>query len=238
MRWVALVPLLLSGASLGVAARRSRRTGWFIWRLARAMLQASARIRSRTATCIGSSTSWTSVSTRCSSTLLAYPARYRAARCGVGVTPSERDRARSWSRSGPGRTIVIGGERVDDFAAALETMLERLRERTDGVIVAANIRPHGAAALSRRSGRRRHAGRIESSTQAIAEQAGTTTCSWSIFTGRAVEDDLVSEGRISPQQRGHRRIADEFLEVLYPRSASSRPCDGPGRATSRVCHAQ
>jgi acyl-CoA thioesterase I len=82
-----------------------------------------------------------------------------------------------------GANDVIRAEDVDDFGAALDHMLERLRERTDGIIVAANIpispscrafaripTPTSRASASRRS------------TTRLSSRRRLTTYSWSIST--------------------------------------------------------
>ena len=102
-----------------------------------------------------------------------------------------------------GANDVIRGEGVDDFAAALESMFERLRERTDGVIVAANIpdltelprfRANPDAHVTRE--------RIETFNQAIAEQAAEHDVLLVDLHARAVEDRPGERGRISSQRRG------------------------------------
>ena len=116
-----------------------------------------------------------------------------------------------------GANDVIRGEDVDDFEAALEDMFEHLRERTDGVIVAASIpdltelprfRERPDEDVTRE--------RIEAFNEAIAEQAEDHDVLLVDLYARAVEHDLVSEDGFHPSAKGHRRIAEEFLEVILP----------------------
>jgi acyl-CoA thioesterase I len=116
-----------------------------------------------------------------------------------------------------GANDVIRGEDVDDFAAALENVFARLRERTDGVIVAANIpdltelprfRENPDEDVTRE--------RIEAFNDAIAEQAAAHDALLIDLYAEPVEDDLVSEDGFHPSNEGHRRIAEEFLEVILP----------------------
>ena len=116
-----------------------------------------------------------------------------------------------------GANDVIRGEDVDDFEAALEDMFERLRERTDGVIVAANIpdltelprfRENPDEDVTRE--------RIEAFNDAIAEQAADHDVLLVDLYAERVEDSLVSEDGFHPSNEGHRRIAEQFLEVILP----------------------
>ena len=117
-----------------------------------------------------------------------------------------------------GANDVIGGEDVDDFEDALEDMFERLRDRTDGVIVAANIpdltqlprfRANPDDDVTR--------ARIEAFNEAIAEQAEEYDVLLVDLYAEPVEDHLVSdEDSFHPNDEGHRRIAEEFLEVILP----------------------
>ena len=59
--------------------------------------------------------------------------------------------------------------------------------------------------------------RIEEFNQAIAEQALEHDVLMVDTYGEPVEDDLVSdEDGFHPNNRGHQRIADRFLEVILP----------------------
>ena len=117
-----------------------------------------------------------------------------------------------------GANDVIRGEDADDFEGDLEDMFERLRDRTDGTIVAANIpdlteqprfREDPDDDVTRE--------RIEEFNEAIAEQAEDYDVLLVDLYAEPVEDDLVSdEDGFHPNDEGHRRIADEFLEVILP----------------------
>ena len=117
-----------------------------------------------------------------------------------------------------GANDVIDGADADDFEDALEEMFERLRERTDGVIVAANIpdltelprfREDPDDDVTRE--------RIEEFNDAIEEQAEDHDVLLVDLYDDPVEDDLVSdEDGFHPNNQGHRRIAAEFLEVILP----------------------
>jgi acyl-CoA thioesterase I len=117
-----------------------------------------------------------------------------------------------------GANDVIRGEDADDFEGELEDMFERLRDRTDGVIVAANIpdltelprfREDPDDDVTRE--------RIEEFNDAIEEQAEDYGVLVVDLYGEPVEDELVSdEDGFHPNDEGHRRIADEFLKVILP----------------------
>ena len=117
-----------------------------------------------------------------------------------------------------GANDVIRGEDADDFEGELEDMFERLRDRTDGVIVAANIpdltelprfREDPDDDVTRE--------RIEEFNDAIAQQAEDYDVLVVDLYGEPVEDHLVSdEDGFHPNDEGHQRIADQFLEVILP----------------------
>jgi lysophospholipase L1-like esterase len=117
-----------------------------------------------------------------------------------------------------GPNDVIRGEDADDFQNELEELFERLRDRTDGVIVAANIpdltelprfREDPDDNVTRE--------RIEEFNDVIAEQAEDHDVLLVDLYGEPVEDDLVSgEDGFHPNDEGHQRIADEFLDVILP----------------------
>jgi acyl-CoA thioesterase I len=117
-----------------------------------------------------------------------------------------------------GPNDVISGEDADDFEDELEEMFERLRDRTDGVIVAANIpdltelprfRENPDDDVTRE--------RVQAFNDAIAEQAEDHDVLLVDLYAEPVEDDLVSDkDGFHPNDEGHRRIADEFLEVILP----------------------
>ena len=112
-----------------------------------------------------------------------------------------------------GANDIIQGEDADDFEDALEDILDRLRERTDGVIVAANIpdltqlprfRDDPSDDVTR--------DRIEAFNEIIAEQADDHDVRLVDLYSEAVEDDLVSDrDGFHPNNEGHREIADRFL---------------------------
>ena len=117
-----------------------------------------------------------------------------------------------------GPNDVIRGEDADDFEDELEDMFDRLRDRTDGLIVVANIpdltelprfREDPDEDVTRE--------RIEEFNDAIAEQAEDYDVLVVDLHGEPVEDELVSdEDGFHPNDEGHRRIADQFLEVILP----------------------
>ena len=117
-----------------------------------------------------------------------------------------------------GPNDVIRGEDADDFEDELADMFERLRDRTDGVIVAANVpdltelprfrvRPEDNVTRER----------VEEFNGVIAEQAEGHDVLVVDLSSEPVEDDLVSDtDGFHPNNEGHRRIAEEFLEVILP----------------------
>ena len=117
-----------------------------------------------------------------------------------------------------GANEVVRGEDADDFEDALEDMFERLRDRTDGVIVAANIPDLTELPRFREDPDDDVTEeRIEEFNEAIAEQAEDYDVLVVDLYGEPVEDDLVSdEDGFHPNDEGHERIADEFLEVILP----------------------
>jgi acyl-CoA thioesterase I len=117
-----------------------------------------------------------------------------------------------------GANDVIQGRGADDFADDLENIFDRLRDRTDGLVVTANIpdltqlprfRNDPDDDVTRE--------RIEEFNEAIAEQAEGHDVLLVDLYSEPVEDDLVS-GRdgFHPNNDGHREIADRFLEVILP----------------------
>jgi acyl-CoA thioesterase-1 len=117
-----------------------------------------------------------------------------------------------------GANDVIRGEDADDFEDGLEDMFERLRDHTDGLIVAANIpdltelprfREDPDDDVTRE--------RIEEFNEIIAERAEDHDALLVDLYSEPVEDDLVSdEDGFHPNDDGHQRIADEFLDVILP----------------------
>jgi acyl-CoA thioesterase I len=117
-----------------------------------------------------------------------------------------------------GANDVIRGVDADDFEDELEEMFERLRDRTDGVIVAANI-PDLTELPRFRDEPDDHVTRerIEEFNEAIEEQAEDHDVLLVDLYAEPVEDELVSdEDGFHPNDEGHRRIADEFLKVILP----------------------
>ncbi|MGH6904619.1 MAG: SGNH/GDSL hydrolase family protein [Geminicoccaceae bacterium] len=117
-----------------------------------------------------------------------------------------------------GANDVIQGRDADDFADELEAIFERLRDRTDGVIVAANI--PDLTELPRFQGDPDDdvtQERIEEFNEAIAAQAEDHDLLLVDLYSEPVEDDLVSDqDGFHPNNEGHRAIADRFLEVILP----------------------
>jgi lysophospholipase L1-like esterase len=117
-----------------------------------------------------------------------------------------------------GSNDVIRGEDADDFENELAEIFERLRDRTDGVIVAGNIPDLTQLPRFRRDPdddvtRER----IEEFNEAIAGQAEDYDVLVVDLFAEPVEDDLVSDADgFHPNNEGHRRIAEEFLEVVFP----------------------
>jgi acyl-CoA thioesterase-1 len=117
-----------------------------------------------------------------------------------------------------GANDVIEGEDADDFEDALEDILERLRERTDGVIAVANVpdltqlprfRDDPDDDVTQE--------RIEAFNEIIAEQADGQDALLVDLYSEPVEDDLVSDlDGFHPNNQGHREIADRFLETILP----------------------
>jgi acyl-CoA thioesterase-1 len=117
-----------------------------------------------------------------------------------------------------GPNDVIRGEDAGDFEDELTELFERLRDRTDGLVVAGNIPDLTQLPRFRRSPdddvtRER----IAAFNEVIAEQADEHDVLLVDLYGEPVEDDLVSDADgFHPNNEGHRRIAEEFLEVILP----------------------
>jgi acyl-CoA thioesterase I len=117
-----------------------------------------------------------------------------------------------------GPNDVIRGEDAGDFEDELTELFERLRDRTDGLVVAGNIPDLTQLPRFRRSPdddvtRER----ISAFNEVIAEQADEHDVLLVDLYGEPVEDDLVSDADgFHPNNEGHRRIAEEFLEVILP----------------------
>jgi lysophospholipase L1-like esterase len=218
MRWVALVPLLLSGASLGGCGGAPEPPDPLVYLAIGASDAAGAGAEPATDGYVYLIED--ELDQRIDEvllTLLAIPGadteQLDAALELLLESEIEPDLVTIWT----GANDVIRGEGVDDFAAALENMFERLRARTDGVIVAANIpdltelprfRDNPDADVTR--------ARIETFNEAIAEQAADHDVLLVDLYAQEVEDDLVSEDGFHPSDEGHRRIAEEFFEVILP----------------------
>ena len=117
-----------------------------------------------------------------------------------------------------GPNDVIRGEDAGDFEDELTELFERLRDRTDGLVVAGNIPDLTQLPRFRRSPdddvtRER----IAAFNEVIAEQADEHDVLLVDLYGEPVEDDLVSDADgFHPNNEGHRRIAEEVLEVILP----------------------
>jgi acyl-CoA thioesterase-1 len=117
-----------------------------------------------------------------------------------------------------GANDVIRGEDADDFEDELGSIFERLRDRTDGVIVAANIPdltelPRFQADPDDDVTRER----IEAFNEAIAAQAENHDVLLVDLYSEPIEDELVSDqDGFHPNNEGHQEIADRFLDVILP----------------------
>jgi lysophospholipase L1-like esterase len=117
-----------------------------------------------------------------------------------------------------GPNDVIQGVDVGDFENELTEIFERVRDRTDGLVVAANIPdlaelPRFRAEPDDDVTRER----IQEFNDAIAAQAENYDVLIVDLFGEPVEDELVSDvDGFHPNTEGHRRIAEEFLEVILP----------------------
>jgi lysophospholipase L1-like esterase len=124
-----------------------------------------------------------------------------------------------------GANDLIRGEDADDFEDELENIFERLRDQTDGVIVAANIpdltelprfrdEPDDDVTQER----------VHEFNEAIAAQAEDYDVLVVDLHAQPVEDDLVSdEDGFHPNNEGHRKIADQFLAVILPGGGRAPP---------------
>ena len=115
-----------------------------------------------------------------------------------------------------GPNDLIRGDDAGDFEDEIAEIFERLRDRTDGLIVAGNIpdltqlprfQNHPDDDVTRE--------RIEEFNEAIAQQADDHDVLVVDLYGEPVADSLVSDADgFHPNNEGHRRIAEEFLEVI------------------------
>ena len=133
---------------------------------------------------------------------------------GFLATGQEPDLVTLWV----GPNDVIRGDDPEDFEGDLEDILEQLREETDAVIVMANI-----PQLTQLPRFREEPDpdvteeRVEAFNEAIERQAERFDVSIVDLHEEDVEEDLVSDvDGFHPNNEGHRRIADEFLEVILP----------------------
>lgn len=117
-----------------------------------------------------------------------------------------------------GPNDVIRGDDPEDFEGDLEDILAQLRDETDAVIVLANV-PN----LTELPRFREEPDpdvtedRIDAFNEAIGRQAGEFDAPVVDLHEQGVEDDLVSDvDGFHPNNEGHRRIAEEFLEVILP----------------------
>jgi lysophospholipase L1-like esterase len=117
-----------------------------------------------------------------------------------------------------GPNDLIRGDDAGDFEDDLAEIFERLRDRTDGLVVTGNIpdltqlprfRDDPDEDVTRE--------RIEEFNEAIAGQAEDHDVLVVDLYGEPVEDGLVSDADgFHPNNAGHERIAAEFLEVILP----------------------
>jgi lysophospholipase L1-like esterase len=117
-----------------------------------------------------------------------------------------------------GANDIIDGVDPDDFGDELEEMLSELRDETPAFIAIANVPdltelprfvadPDDNVTLER----------VEAFNEVIESQADSFDLPVVDLFEEDVEDDLVSgvDG-FHPNDAGHRRIADEFLQVIGP----------------------
>jgi acyl-CoA thioesterase-1 len=117
-----------------------------------------------------------------------------------------------------GANDVIQGEDADVFEDEIEAIFERLRERADSLVVAANIpdltelprfRDDPDDNVTRE--------RIEDFNDAIAEQADDYDVRSVDLYRNPVEEDLASDqDGFHPNNQSHQEIADRFLDVILP----------------------
>jgi len=117
-----------------------------------------------------------------------------------------------------GPNDVIRGDDPEDFEGDLEDILAQLRDETDAVIVMANV-----PELTRLPRFEEEPdpdvteNRIEAFNEAIERQADEFDASVVDLHEEGIEDDLVSDiDGFHPNDEGHQRIAERFLEVILP----------------------
>ena len=117
-----------------------------------------------------------------------------------------------------GANDLIDGEDADDFEDELEEIFERLRDATEGVIVAANLPDLTELPRFREEPEDDVTEeRIEAFNDAIARQAEDHDALLVDLYDEPVSGDLVSDrDGFHPNNEGHERIAEEFLEVILP----------------------
>jgi lysophospholipase L1-like esterase len=125
-----------------------------------------------------------------------------------------------------GPNDVIRGDEPEDFEGDLEDILAQLRDQTDAVIVVGNI-PN----LTELPRFREEPDpdvtedRIDAFNAAIERQAGEFDVPIVDLHEEGVEDDLVSDvDGFHPNNEGHRRIAEEFLQVILPQFGLEPAC--------------
>lgn len=133
---------------------------------------------------------------------------------GFLATGQEPDLVTLWV----GPNDVMRGDDPEDFEGDLEDILEQLREETDAVVVMANIpeltelprfREEPDPDVTEE--------RVEAFNDAIERQAERFDVSVVDLHEEDVEEDLVSDvDGFHPNNEGHRRIAEEFLELILP----------------------
>ena len=220
MRWVSLVTLAVSGASLGACASASPEPPERIIYLALGASDAAG---------VGAVPITRGYVFRIADELDQRVDEAFLANVGVpGANTEQLDQALELFLSSEvepdlvtvwtGANDVIQGRDADDFADELEAIFERLRDRTDGVVVVANIPdltelprfqddPDDDVTQER----------IEEFNEAIAAQAENDDVLLVDLYSEPVEDDLVSDrDGFHPNNDGHRAIADRFLEVILP----------------------
>lgn len=117
-----------------------------------------------------------------------------------------------------GGNDIIDGVEVDDFEDELEDILSALRDETSAFIVIANVPnltelprfeadPDDDVTLER----------VKAFNAAIAQQADSFDVPVVDLFEEDIEDDLISDvDGFHPNDAGHRRIANKFLEVIGP----------------------
>ena len=117
-----------------------------------------------------------------------------------------------------GANDIIAGRPVADFEPDLDSLLARLRTDTDAFVVMANI--PDLTRLPRFQARPQPTvtrERVRSFNAAIARQAKRHDVPVADLFSQPVERDLVSGADgFHPSNKGHARIAQQFLDVILP----------------------